>query len=85
MFEHTVAVNLVGSFNLLRLAAETMAAQEPDGDDRGVVVLTASICAAYDGQVGQVDVLLALAALRLWNLTRCERFSGDSPALARTV
>lgn len=52
VFERTVAVNLVGSFNLLRLAAEAMAAQEPDGDDRGVVVLTASI-AAYDGQVGQ--------------------------------
>jgi NAD(P)-dependent dehydrogenase (short-subunit alcohol dehydrogenase family) len=53
-FEKLVAVNLVGTFNALRLASSTMLANEPDGDgERGVCINTASI-AAYDGQIGQV-------------------------------
>ncbi|MGY1857876.1 SDR family NAD(P)-dependent oxidoreductase [Modestobacter sp. SYSU DS0290] len=53
-FTRTVTVNLVGTFNVLRLAAAAMARTEPGPDgERGVVVNTASI-AAYDGQVGQV-------------------------------
>src|SRR5919206_639548 len=53
-FVRTVMVNLVGTFNVLRLAAAAMAATEPEEDgERGVVVNTASI-AAYDGQIGQV-------------------------------
>lgn len=51
-FRRTVDVNLMGTFNVLRLAAQRMAATEPDGEERGVVVLTASV-AAFDGQVGQ--------------------------------
>src|SRR6201999_3591070 len=48
-----IAVNLVGSYNVLRLTAAAMAANEPDAEgERGVVVMTASI-AAYDGQIGQ--------------------------------
>ena len=48
-----VKVNLIGSFNVLTLAAEKIAATEPlEDDQRGVIVNTASI-AAYDGQVGQ--------------------------------
>ena len=47
-------VNLVGTFNVLRLAAAAMAATEPGEDgERGVIVNTASI-AAYDGQIGQI-------------------------------
>ena len=45
-------MNLVGTFNVLRLAAERMAAAEPVDGERGVIINTASI-AAYDGQVGQ--------------------------------
>jgi NAD(P)-dependent dehydrogenase (short-subunit alcohol dehydrogenase family) len=53
-FAKTVEVNLIGTFNVLRLAAAAMAANEPDaGGERGVIVNTASI-AAFDGQVGQV-------------------------------
>jgi NAD(P)-dependent dehydrogenase (short-subunit alcohol dehydrogenase family) len=53
-FETVVRVNLIGTFNLLRLAAAAMLANEPDGGgERGVVVTTASI-AAYDGQIGQL-------------------------------
>jgi NAD(P)-dependent dehydrogenase (short-subunit alcohol dehydrogenase family) len=51
-FRRVVDVNLVGTFNVLRLAALAMRANEPVDGDRGVVVMTASV-AAYDGQVGQ--------------------------------
>lgn len=51
-FEQVVRINLVGTFNVIRLAAAQMAAQEPDGEERGVIVNTASI-AAFDGQIGQ--------------------------------
>jgi NAD(P)-dependent dehydrogenase (short-subunit alcohol dehydrogenase family) len=53
-FAKTVMVNLVGTFNVLRLAAAAMARTEPGEDgERGVIVNTASI-AAYDGQIGQI-------------------------------
>ncbi|GAA5173449.1 SDR family NAD(P)-dependent oxidoreductase [Modicisalibacter zincidurans] len=53
-FARTVHINLVGTFNVLRLAAAAMARNEPQGEDgeRGVIIDTASI-AAFDGQVGQ--------------------------------
>jgi NAD(P)-dependent dehydrogenase (short-subunit alcohol dehydrogenase family) len=52
-FERVIRVNLIGSFNLLRLAAAEMAKLEPlEEDERGVIVNTASI-AAYEGQIGQ--------------------------------
>jgi NAD(P)-dependent dehydrogenase (short-subunit alcohol dehydrogenase family) len=53
-FEKTVGINLVGSFNVTRLAAKAMSEQDPISDDgeRGVIINTASI-AAYEGQVGQ--------------------------------
>lgn len=51
-FAQVVNVNLVGTFNVLRLAARQMASQEPVDEDRGVIVNTASI-AAYEGQIGQ--------------------------------
>ena len=54
-FTQVVQVNLVGTFNVVRLAAEAMAKNNPSGADgeRGVIVNTASV-AAFDGQVGQV-------------------------------
>ncbi|MGH2779031.1 MAG: 3-hydroxyacyl-CoA dehydrogenase [Actinomycetota bacterium] len=51
-YEFVVRVNLIGTFNVLRLSAEQMATQEPESDERGVIVNTASI-AAFDGQIGQ--------------------------------
>jgi NAD(P)-dependent dehydrogenase (short-subunit alcohol dehydrogenase family) len=54
IFHNVVKVNLIGTFNVLRLAAATMAGNEADEEgERGVCVNTASI-AAYDGQIGQV-------------------------------
>jgi NAD(P)-dependent dehydrogenase (short-subunit alcohol dehydrogenase family) len=53
-FQTVVTVNLIGTFNVLRLAAAAMLANEPDAEgERGVCVNTASI-AAYDGQIGQL-------------------------------
>jgi NAD(P)-dependent dehydrogenase (short-subunit alcohol dehydrogenase family) len=52
-FETVVRVNLIGTFNVLRLASAAIAAGEPDAEgERGAVVMTASI-AAFDGQIGQ--------------------------------
>jgi 3-hydroxyacyl-CoA dehydrogenase/3-hydroxy-2-methylbutyryl-CoA dehydrogenase len=54
IFHNVVRVNLIGTFNVLRLAATAMNANEPDeGGERGVCINTASI-AAFDGQIGQV-------------------------------
>jgi 3-hydroxyacyl-CoA dehydrogenase/3-hydroxy-2-methylbutyryl-CoA dehydrogenase len=54
LFSNVVQVNLIGTFNVLRLAAAAMNSNDPDGDgERGVCVNTASI-AAFDGQIGQV-------------------------------
>ena len=51
-FRKVVGVNLVGTFNVLRLAAERIAKTEPVGEERGVIVNTASV-AAFEGQIGQ--------------------------------
>ncbi len=53
VFAKVVTVNLVGSFNMIRLAAEAMSRNEPEPTgERGVLISTASV-AAYDGQMGQ--------------------------------
>jgi NAD(P)-dependent dehydrogenase (short-subunit alcohol dehydrogenase family) len=70
-FQRVIDVNLVGTFNVLRLAARAMAANTVEEGDRGVIINTASI-AAYDGQIGQAAyaaskggiVSLTLAAAR---------------------
>jgi NAD(P)-dependent dehydrogenase (short-subunit alcohol dehydrogenase family) len=52
-FTKTIMVNLVGSFNMIRLAADAMCRNEPETTgERGVMISTASV-AAYDGQIGQ--------------------------------
>ncbi|MFV0495592.1 3-hydroxyacyl-CoA dehydrogenase [Mycobacterium sp.] len=51
-FRKIVDINLVGTFNVIRLAAERIANTEPVGEERGVIVNTASV-AAFDGQIGQ--------------------------------
>ena len=53
LFQKTITVNLIGSFNMIRLAAEAMSRNEPEATgERGVLISTASV-AAYDGQIGQ--------------------------------
>jgi NAD(P)-dependent dehydrogenase (short-subunit alcohol dehydrogenase family) len=52
-FRRAVDINLTGTFNVLRLAAQAMADNEPDGEgERGIIINTASV-AAFEGQVGQ--------------------------------
>lgn len=52
MFTKVVSVNLIGTFNVLRLGAAAMQAVDAIGEERGVIINTAS-AAAYDGQIGQ--------------------------------
>lgn len=62
-FARCLNINVVGSFNFIRLAAEQMARQQPDQNgERGVIVNTASI-AAYDGQIGQAAYAASKSAV----------------------
>ncbi|SDI16636.1 3-hydroxyacyl-CoA dehydrogenase [Pseudomonas panipatensis] len=62
-FARTVNINLIGSFNMLRLAAEAMARNTPDaGGERGVIINTASV-AAFDGQIGQAAYAASKSAV----------------------
>ena len=61
-FENVIRINLIGTFNTLRLAAACMARNEPVDGDRGACVLTASI-AGYEGQIGQIPYASAKAGI----------------------
>ena len=61
-FRRVIEVNLIGTFNVMRLAAARMAEQEPIDGERGVVVNTASI-AAFEGQVGQAAYTASKAGI----------------------
>src|ERR1700752_2137995 len=52
LFRKVVEINLIGTFNVIRLGAERIAKTEPVGEERGVIINTASV-AAFDGQIGQ--------------------------------
>ncbi len=63
LFQRTIDINLVGSFNCMRLASAEMARNDPDADgERGAVVNTASV-AAFDGQKGQVAYAASKAGI----------------------
>jgi len=93
-FEFVVRVNLIGTFNVIRLAAAQIAKEDPDGEERGVIVNTASI-AAFDGQIGQaayaaskggiVGMTLPIARDLSSKLIRCVSIAPgtfDTPMLA---
>jgi NAD(P)-dependent dehydrogenase (short-subunit alcohol dehydrogenase family) len=61
-FQRVVDLNLVASFNVARLAAAHMARNEPEDEERGVIISTASI-AAFEGQIGQVAYTAAKAGI----------------------
>jgi NAD(P)-dependent dehydrogenase (short-subunit alcohol dehydrogenase family) len=77
-FEKVVAINLVGTFNVLRLAGAAMLANDPAGGDgeRGVCIATASI-AAYDGQVGQVAYAASKGAVAAMTLPAARELAGS--------
>ena len=95
LFETVIRVNLVGTFNVLRLAAAEMASLEPVDGERGVCVLTASI-AAYEGQIGQVPYASAKGGIVGMTIVAARDLAGkairvctiapgifDTPILAR--
>lgn len=94
-YSEIVEINLIGSFNVLRLASARMAANEEKEGDRGVCVLTASV-AAFEGQIGQIPyasskagivgmTIVAARDLASKNIRVCTIAPGtfDTPLLAR--
>lgn len=94
-FEYVLKLNLVGSFNALRLGAARMARQEEVDGERGAIVLTASV-AAYEGQIGQIPYTSAKAGIVGMTLTAARDLASkairvctiapgimDTPLLAR--
>lgn len=74
-FQKLININLVGSFNMLRLAAEKMSKSNPDEDgQRGVIISTASI-AAYEGQIGQSAYAASKAGIVGMTLPAAREFS----------
>jgi NAD(P)-dependent dehydrogenase (short-subunit alcohol dehydrogenase family) len=67
-FRQVLDLNTVATFNLNRLAAEHMSSNEPEDEERGVIINTASI-AAFEGQIGQVAYSAAKAAIAGMSLT----------------
>ncbi len=67
-FRWCVDLNLIGTFNVSRLAAWHMSKNEPEDDERGVIINTASI-AAFEGQIGQVAYTAAKAGIAGMSLT----------------
>lgn len=62
LFQRVVNINLIGTFNMARLAAEAMSKTEACNEERGVIINTASV-AAYDGQIGQAAYASSKAAV----------------------
>ncbi|MCK5624140.1 MAG: SDR family NAD(P)-dependent oxidoreductase, partial [Alphaproteobacteria bacterium] len=74
-FEAVIRVNLIGSFNLMRLAAAEMAGRAPNEDgERGVIVNTASI-AAYEGQIGQAAYAASKGGIAALTLPAAREFA----------
>jgi NAD(P)-dependent dehydrogenase (short-subunit alcohol dehydrogenase family) len=95
LYTRVVTTNLIGTFNVLRLAAARMAKNEPVDGDRGACVLTASV-AAYEGQIGQVPYASAKAGVVGMTIVAARDLAGkqirvctiapgtfDTPLLAR--
>lgn len=62
LYTEVISINLIGTFNVLRLAATRMSKNDPVDGDRGVCVLTASV-AAFEGQIGQIPYASAKAGI----------------------
>ena len=94
-FAEVIRINLIGTYNVLRLAAANLSGNEPVDGERGAIVLTASV-AAFDGQIGQTSyaaskaavhgmTLVAARDLASWNIRVNTIAPGvfDTPMLAR--
>jgi NAD(P)-dependent dehydrogenase (short-subunit alcohol dehydrogenase family) len=74
-FRFLIELNLIATFNLTRLSAELMSHNEPEDDERGVIINTASI-AAFEGQIGQVAYTASKAAIAGMSLTIARDLGG---------
>src|SRR6201986_3316422 len=74
-FRRVIELNLIATFNLNRLQAFHMSTNEPEGDERGVIINTASI-AAFEGQIGQVAYTAAKAGIAGMALTMARDLGG---------
>lgn len=94
-YETIVRVNLIGTFNVLRLAAARMANSEPTDGERGIIILTSSV-AAFEGQIGQIPYASAKAGIVGMTIVAARDLAGrlirvctiapgtfDTPILAR--
>jgi NAD(P)-dependent dehydrogenase (short-subunit alcohol dehydrogenase family) len=94
-YEIIVRVNLIGTFNVLRLAAARMANSEPTDGERGIIILTSSV-AAFEGQIGQIPYASAKAGIVGMTIVAARDLAGrlirvctiapgtfDTPILAR--
>lgn len=75
-FERVMRINVIGTFNVIRLAAEAMQATEPRGEERGVIINTASV-AAFDGQIGQAAYASSKAAVSGLTLPAAREFAAS--------
>lgn len=73
-FARVVAVNLTGTFNVIRLAAAAMFETQPAGEERGVIITTASV-AAFDGQIGQAAYSASKAGVSGMTLPLAREFA----------
>ncbi|APE34706.1 3-hydroxyacyl-CoA dehydrogenase [Nocardia mangyaensis] len=80
-FERVVKVNLIGTFNMIRLAGHAMSSNKRDGEERGVIVNTASV-AAFDGQIGQASYAASKAAIAGMTLPIAREFAGAAIRVA---
>ena len=73
-FESVIRINLTGTFNVIRIAAEQMQANDDSGEERGVIVNTASV-AAFDGQIGQPAYAASKGAVASMTLPLAREFA----------
>jgi NAD(P)-dependent dehydrogenase (short-subunit alcohol dehydrogenase family) len=76
LFERAIRINLIGTFNVLRLVAAAMQQNEPVDGERGVIVNTASV-AAFDGQIGQAAYSASKGAIAAMTLPIAREFAAS--------
>ena len=76
LFERAIRINLIGTFNVLRLVAAAMQQNEPVDGERGVIVNTASV-AAFDGQIGQAAYSASKGAISAMTLPIAREFAAS--------
>ena len=76
LFERAIRINLIGTFNVLRLAAPAMQQNEPIDGERGVIVNTSSV-AAFDGQIGQAAYSASKGAVAAMTLPIAREFASN--------